>query len=121
MFIDNYYFIYSHTGMSRYVWQKSSLVLWFAIRTTTHLLEFLVGETVELYDELTVSGRDLSAGVDNLDDVQLLPQAHLCTDLSTQVLNVLHLAVETDTEFYVLFFFIFFFTFCLNIPAYTED
>lgn len=58
---------------------------------TTHLLEFLVGETVELYDELAVGGRDLSAGVDNLDDVQLLPQAHLCTDLSTQVLNVLHL------------------------------
>lgn len=64
---------------------------------TTHLLEFLVSETVELYDELAVGGRDLSTGVDDLDDVQLLSQAHLCADLATQVLNVLHLEVKTQT------------------------
>lgn len=64
----------------------------------TNLLEFLIGETVELNDELAVGGRDLSAGVDDLDDVQLLSQAHLCADLPTQVLDVLHLEVETQTS-----------------------
>lgn len=66
-------------------------------RVTTHLFEFLVGQTVELDDELAVGGRDLSAGVDDLDDVELLPQAHLCADLPTQVLDVLHLGGETQT------------------------
>lgn len=68
------------------------------LRVTTHLFEFLISETVELYDELAVSGRDLSTRVDDLDDVQLLPQAHLCADLPTQVLNVLHLKVEAQTR-----------------------
>lgn len=67
------------------------------VRVTAHLLEFLVGETVELDDELAVGGRDLSTGVDDLDDVQLLSQAHLCAHLPTQVLNVLHLEQETQT------------------------
>lgn len=62
---------------------------------TAHLFELLVRQTVEFYDELTVSGRDLSTRVDDLDDVQLLPQAHLCADLPTQVLDVLHLKVQT--------------------------
>ncbi len=31
-------------------------------------------------------------------DVQLLSQAHLCADLPTQVLDVLHLEVETQTS-----------------------
>lgn len=66
---------------------------------TTHLLEFLICETVELYDELAIRGRDLSTGVDDLDDVQLLSQAHLCAHLPTQVLNVLHLEGETQTSF----------------------
>lgn len=66
-------------------------------RVTAHLFEFLVGQTVELDDELAVGGRDLSAGVDDLDDVELLPQAHLCADLPTQVLDVLHLGGETQT------------------------
>lgn len=65
-------------------------------RVTTYLLELLIGETVELYDEFAVSGRDLSTGVDDLDDVQLLPQTHLCADFSAQVLNILHL--EEDTQ-----------------------
>lgn len=60
-------------------------------RVSAHLLEFLVRETVELYDELAVGGRDLGTGVDDLDDVQLLSQAHLRADLPAQVLDVLHL------------------------------
>lgn len=85
------------------MWKNNGLVNWFSIvkvmcfRVTTHLLEFLISETVELYDELTVGGRDLSTGVNDLDDVQLLPQAHLCADLPTQVLDVLHLKTETQT------------------------
>lgn len=71
----------------------------WCFRVAAHLLELLVCETVELYDELAVGGRDLSAGVDDLDDVQLLPQAHLCADLPTQVLDVLHLEGETQTCF----------------------
>lgn len=56
-----------------------------------HLLEFLISETVELNDELAVRGGDLSTGVDDLNDVQLLSQAHFCADLTTQVLDVFHL------------------------------
>lgn len=74
-----------------------SIVQVVCLRVTTHLFEFLISETVELDDELTVGGRDLSTGIDDLDDVQLLPQAHLCADLPTQILNVLHLKVETQT------------------------
>lgn len=71
-------------------------------RVTTHLFEFLIGETVELYDELAVGGRDLSTGVDDLDDVQLLSQTHLCADLPTQVLDVLHLEEETQGDLFLL-------------------
>lgn len=67
-------------------------------RVTAHLFEFLISQTVELYDELAVSGGDLSTGVDDLDDVQLLPQAHLCAHLPTQVLDVLHLKVEVQAR-----------------------
>lgn len=67
-------------------------------RFTTHLFKLLVCETVEFYDEFAVCGRDLSAGVDDLDDVQLLSQTHLCADLPTQVLNVLNLEEETHTQ-----------------------
>lgn len=77
----------------------------------THLFELLVGETVEFYDEFTIGGRDLSTGVDDLDDVQLLSQAHLCADLATQVLNVLHLDVETQKCS---------FEFCPGISASTD-
>lgn len=66
-------------------------------RVTTHLFELLVSETVELYDELAVCGRDLSTRVDDLDDIQLFPQTHLCADLPTQVLNVLNLQVQIPT------------------------
>lgn len=66
-------------------------------RVTTHLFELLVSETVELYDELAVCGRDLSTRVDDLDDIQLLPQTHLRADLPTQVLNVLNLQAQTPT------------------------
>lgn len=63
-----------------------------------HLLELLVRQAVELYDELAVGGRDLGAGVDDLDDVQLLPQAHLSAHLPTQVLDVLHLSERRKTD-----------------------
>ena len=61
------------------------------------LLELLVRQTVELDDELAVRGGDLGARVDDLDDVQLLPQAHLHTHLPAEELNVLHLDGHTDT------------------------
>lgn len=64
-------------------------------QSVAHLFEFLVGETVELDDELAVSGGDLSAGVDDLDDVQLLSQTHLSADLPAQVLDILHLDVTS--------------------------
>lgn len=63
-----------------------------------HLLELLVRQAVELDDELAVSRGDLGAGVDDLDDVQLLPQAHLSAHLPTQVLDVLHLAGCRHTD-----------------------
>lgn len=66
-------------------------IMFVCFRRTAHLFEFLIGETVELDDELAVRGRDLSAGVDYLDDIQLLSQTHLCADLPTQVFDVLHL------------------------------
>ena len=62
---------------------------------STDLLELLVREAVELDDELAVRGGDLGAGVDDLDDVQLLPQAHLRAHLPAQELDVLHLGSHT--------------------------
>lgn len=64
----------------------------------THLLELLVRQAVELDDELAVGGGDLGAGVDDLDDVQLLPQAHFGAHPAAQVLDVLHLEARTRTQ-----------------------
>lgn len=72
----------------------SSICSSYKAVVAAHLFELLIGETVELDDELAVSGRDLSTGVNDLDDVELLSQAHLCADLPAQILNVLHLEVE---------------------------
>ena len=72
--------------------------VFLCFQISAHLFELLVRETVELDDELAVGGRDLSTWVDDLDDVQLLPEAHLCADLPTQVLDVLHLEEETTTQ-----------------------
>lgn len=63
-----------------------------------YLLELLVRQAVELDDKLAVGGGDLGAGVDDLDDVQLLPQAHLSAHLPTQVLDVLHLLGRKQTD-----------------------
>lgn len=64
-----------------------------------HLLQLLVSETVEFNDELAVSGRDLGTGIDDLNDVQLFSQAHLCADFPTQVLDVLHLFIKPQISF----------------------
>lgn len=61
-----------------------------------YLFQLLVSETVELDDELAVSGRDLGTGIDDLDDVQLFSQAHLCAHFPTQVLDVLHLCIKSQ-------------------------
>lgn len=89
----------SHRSIKRGVSEQLSTALLLNMQqlqnvVAAHLFELLIGEAVELDDELAVSGRDLSTGVNDLDDVELLSQAHLCADLPAQVLDVLHLAVE---------------------------
>lgn len=84
-------------GGKKWHFNRFSIVKGTCFRVTTHLFELLISKTVELDDELAVGGRDLSTGVNDLDDVQLLPQAHLRADLPTQILNVLHLKTGTKT------------------------
>ncbi len=56
-----------------------------------HLLEFFIGEAVQLDDELAVCWQNLCARVDYLYDVKLLPKSHLCAHFTTQILNIFHL------------------------------